>query len=68
MSIILLPKRLKTVDGSMFVHDQMERSFVYPENNEPEALCFAVKKGDNSYLVFIHVAKNKIKIFYSLIK
>jgi hypothetical protein len=53
----LMPKKLKTISGSMFIPDRMERPSVYVENNEPKVLCFAVKKDDSSYLVFVRVAK-----------
>jgi hypothetical protein len=31
----------------------MERPFVYLENNEPTVLCVAIKKGSDSYTIFM---------------
>ncbi|MBD3661834.1 MAG: alpha-L-fucosidase, partial [Arenibacter algicola] len=37
----------------------MERPFVYHEGGEPKVLSVAVKKGEESYAVFIPIIKNK---------
>ena len=51
----LTPKRILLSDGDTLRPDRMERPFVYQEEGTPEVLSVAVKKGDESYLVFIPV-------------
>ncbi|MCL6267102.1 alpha-L-fucosidase [Flagellimonas myxillae] len=48
----VLPKKLQMPDGQELIPDRMERPFIYVEDNEPRVLSLAVKKGDESYLVF----------------
>ena len=57
----LLPKSLNLADGSLLEPDRMERPFLYQENGEPKVLALAIKKGDESYTVFVPVKKNKAK-------
>ncbi|MBC8767292.1 alpha-L-fucosidase [Arenibacter sp. BSSL-BM3] len=40
----------------------MERPFVYHENGQPKVLSVAVKKGDESYTVFIPIIKNEFPV------
>ena len=54
---VLMPKNISLADGDNIVPDRMERPFVYVENDEPEVLAMAVKKGDESYIVSVPVAK-----------
>ncbi len=53
---IITPKRFLMSDGSYFTPHRAERPFVYVEDNEPQALAIAVKKGANSYLIFIPIS------------
>lgn len=52
---VLTPKQILLAGGDTLQPDRMERPFVYTENNEPQVLSLAVKKGDESYLVFLPV-------------
>lgn len=52
---VVFPKKLRMKDGSEIHPDRLERPFVYTENGEPQVLCLAVKKGDESYTVFVPV-------------
>jgi alpha-L-fucosidase len=55
----LMPKRLPLEEGGEIKPDRMERPFVYVENDEPKVMSLAVKKGDESYIVFIQVKQEK---------
>ena len=46
-------KKVLLEDIIFLTPDRMERPFVYVENGQPVALCLAVKKGDDSYTIFI---------------
>lgn len=46
-------KKIRLDDGSILVPGRMERPFIYIENGKPNVICFAVKKGDDSYTIFI---------------
>ena len=46
-------KKIKLEDGSFLIPNRMERPFVYLENNQPTVLCLAIKKGKDSYTIFI---------------
>jgi len=46
-------KKLLKQDGTYIHPDRMERPFVYVENDIPKVLCLAVKKGNDSFTVFI---------------
>lgn len=50
----VLPKRYE-IGTESIIPDRMERPFVYVENNEPQVLSVAMKKGDESYLVFFPI-------------
>lgn len=59
---VLSPKKLQMEDGSVLVPDRLERPFVYAENDEPQVLSMAVKKGDDAYIVFVPVKQTKIPV------
>jgi len=46
-------KKVLLKDTTFLNPDRMERPFVYMENGHPVVLCLAVKKGDDSYTIFI---------------
>ena len=46
-------KNILLEDDSFLIPGRMERPFIYTENNDPKTLCLAIKKGDDSYTVFI---------------
>jgi hypothetical protein len=46
-------KKVLLDDGSILSPDRMERPFVYIEDGRPKVLCLAIKKGDDSYTIFI---------------
>jgi hypothetical protein len=50
-------KKILLEDGTVFKPGRMERPFVYVENNEPSVLCLAIKKGNDSYTIFIPLDK-----------
>jgi len=58
----LQAKMIKQSDGSFLYPDRMERPYIFIENGEPSVLSMAVKKGDESYTVFIPVEKKTIPI------
>ena len=58
----LMPKLISQTDDSVLKPDRLERPFVYVENDNPKVLSLAVKKGDNSYCVFIPVKENKTPV------
>ena len=53
---VLMHKVLEFQDGTQLKPDRLERPFVYTEDSEPRVLSLAVRKGDDSYIVFIPVA------------
>jgi alpha-L-fucosidase len=55
----LMPKRLPLEEGGEIKPDRMERPFVYTENDEPQVMSLAVKKGDESYIVFVQINQEK---------
>ncbi|WP_239985875.1 MULTISPECIES: alpha-L-fucosidase [Arenibacter] len=59
---VLKNKEILMEDGTVIVPDRMERPFVYHENGEPKVLSVAVKKGDESYTVFIPIIKNEFPV------
>ncbi len=59
---VVTPKKLEMTDGTLFIPDKLERPFIYQENGEPEVLSLAVKKGDETYIVFVPVKKNTIPV------
>lgn len=48
-------KEIAKKDGSIILPDRMERPFVFLEDGIPKALSLAVKKGDESYTVFLPI-------------
>lgn len=58
----LLPKKIKQTDGSYLIPNRMERPFIFTEDGEPTVLSMAVKKGDDSYTVFVPVRKKSIPV------
>jgi alpha-L-fucosidase len=59
---VLAPKKLTMTDGTFLEPDRLERPFIFCEKDEPQVLSLAVKKGDESYIVFIPVKENKIPL------
>ncbi|MCK0156302.1 alpha-L-fucosidase [Cellulophaga sp. F20128] len=57
---ILKTKDITMEDGTVLVPGRMERPFIYEENGVPLVLSVAVKKGDESYTVFIPIEKNDV--------
>lgn len=51
----IMSKNVPLKNGDNIKPDRMERPFIYCENNEPQVLSLAVKKGDDSYIIFIPV-------------
>jgi alpha-L-fucosidase len=54
---VITPKKLKLADGTLLEPDRLERPFIYQETGYPEVLSMAVKKGDDSYIVFVPVKR-----------
>lgn len=53
---VLTGNRLRTADGPDLVPDApLQRPFVYVEDHEPRVLALAIKKGAESYLVFVPI-------------
>ncbi|MDN5214947.1 alpha-L-fucosidase [Fulvivirgaceae bacterium BMA12] len=50
---VLMSKKVKMKDGTILKPDRMERPFVYTENGKPAVLSLAVKKGEESYSIFV---------------
>lgn len=50
-------KKILLEDDSVLIPDRMERPFIYTENGSPVVLCLAVKKGDDSFTIFIQLRK-----------
>ena len=46
-------KQVLLDNGELLLPDRMERPFVYIEDDSPRVLCLAIKKGDDSYTIFI---------------
>jgi alpha-L-fucosidase len=55
---VLTPKEIRMEDGSVVTPDRLERPFIYLEDGEPKVLSLAVKKGDESYCIFIPIVKH----------
>jgi hypothetical protein len=49
-------KEIPLENGGTIRPDRMERPFIYFENNKPKTLSLAVKKGNQSYTVFVPVS------------
>ncbi len=56
---VLTPKKLEMKNGDLLVPDRLERPFVYVEDDEPQVLSLAVKKGDEAYIAFVPVKQQK---------
>lgn len=52
---VLTPKEILLQDGGILSPDRMERPFIYLEDGEPKVLSLAVKKGDESYCIFLPI-------------
>lgn len=52
---ILKNKGLQRSNGEIILPERMERPFLYTENGQPKVLCTAVKKGNDSYTVFVPI-------------
>lgn len=50
-------KEIPMKDGTVLSVDRMERPSVYFENNQPKALSFSVKKGNDSFIVIFPLLK-----------
>ncbi|WP_238389820.1 alpha-L-fucosidase [Arenibacter aquaticus] len=59
---VLKNKEILMEDGTTLEPDRMERPFVYQEDGIPKVLSVAVKKGNDSYNVFIPIAENKVPL------
>ncbi|MUH35546.1 hypothetical protein D9O36_06825 [Zobellia amurskyensis] len=46
-------KKILLENNSYLIPDRMERPFIYSENDNPTVLCLAIKKGDDSYTIFL---------------
>ncbi|MCK0190916.1 alpha-L-fucosidase [Arenibacter sp. F20364] len=55
-------KEILLEEGTTLVPDRMERPFIYKENGQPTVLSVAVKKGDESYTVFIPINKHEFPV------
>lgn len=58
----LMSKTVPMMDGKELRPDRLERPFIYSENGEPQVLSLAVKKGDESYCIFIPVQSKSIPV------
>jgi hypothetical protein len=56
---ILKLKSVQLEDGSTLKPDRLERPFIFTENGEPTVLSLAVKKGNESYTIFIPIEKSE---------
>ena len=59
---VITPKKIELTDGTFLEPDRLERPFIYQENGYPEVLSMAVKKGDDSYIVFVPVKQNSMPL------
>ncbi len=59
---VLMAKSVPIQDGSELIPNRLERPFVFTENDEPKVMSLAVKKGDESYIIFIPIKENKIPV------
>lgn len=59
---VLKNKEILLEDGTVIGPDRMERPFVYHENGQPKVLSVAVKKGEESYTVFIPIIENELPV------
>lgn len=59
---VLKNKEILMEDGTTLKPDRMERPFVYQEDGLPKVLSVAIKKGNDSYNVFMPIAENKVPL------
>ncbi len=59
---VLSPKGLCLAHGEVLKPDRLERPFVFTEGGKLRVLSLAVKKGDDSYCVFIPVKENELPV------
>ena len=52
-------KEIQLNDGTLLKPDRMERPFIYHEKGVPKVLTVAVKKGDESYTVFLPIINKR---------
>lgn len=52
---VLTKKQITLSNGDTLFPDRMERPFVYYEDGKPAVLSVAIKKGDDSYCVFLPI-------------
>lgn len=57
---VLKTKEIEKKNGLIIKPDRMERPFIYEENGVPKVLMVTVKKGDESYSVFIPIEKKDV--------
>lgn len=53
----LMKKSIPLRNGESIKPDRMERPFIFCENSEPKVLSLAVKKGDESFIVFVPITE-----------
>lgn len=58
-NFVVLTKELSFKEGETIKPNRMERPFVHIEDGEPKTLCLAIKKGDESYTVFLPIRSEK---------
>jgi len=58
----LMPKIVPMMTGDSLYPDRLERPFIYTENSRPKVLSLAVKKGDESYSIFIPIKHDSIPV------
>ncbi|WP_026809565.1 glycoside hydrolase family protein [Arenibacter latericius] len=54
-NFVVMEKNIERNDGTSIIPDRMERPFIYHEDGLPKVLTLAIKKGDESYSVFIPI-------------
>ena len=55
----IMSKAIPKKNGGSILPDRMERPFIYIEDNHPKVLNLAVKKEDESYIVFLPIEEEK---------
>jgi len=53
----LMKKEVMQADKTYLKPDRMERPFIFTENGEPSVLSLAIKKGDDSYTIFVPIER-----------
>lgn len=56
----LSSKKIPLKSGGFLEPDRLERPFVFIAENEPQVLCLAVKKGEESYTIFLPIAHHEL--------